>query len=386
MAGPILRTEDDDHGARRSPVRLTVLDAEQAPKRHMREPPRHPLGWFAPLRSREVRRDRPTTFSFMGQELVAFRGSNGQVAILDATCPHFGAHLGRGGEIVGDSIRCPFHKLEFDGTGRCSGAASHYDPSKVGHIKTRAWASRERFGMIFVWHGPNPSAPAWEMPLDALSWEGWTDPITNDGIPMPRVQPLWVAENIADVAHLRTVHCWDLLDVVVPPQEHQDGYYRIVVDVVWRLGARAKSPRVQALGRLVNSAFRLEAKILNPGVIVAEATLTEEQGGMQVRNVVLVNPVGERDAHLRILVSVKRQFDASWIRGGQRLFGLCPEDLIAQVMLAIGTDDFRSDAIIWSHRRHLDAPRPLKGDGPLVDFRRWSTRFWPETHAADAHP
>jgi hypothetical protein len=52
-------------------------------------------------------------------------------------------------------------------------------------------------------------------------------------------------------------------------------------------------------------------------------------------------------------------------------------------MLAIGTEDFRSDAVIWRHRRHLDAPIPLRGDGPLVDFRRWSTRFWPATHAAD---
>jgi hypothetical protein len=51
------------------------------------------------------------------------------------------------------------------------------------------------------------------------------------------------------------------------------------------------------------------------------------------------------------------------------------------VLVEIGTEDFRSDAEIWSHRRHLEAPRPLEGDGPLVDFRRWSTRFWPDAHA-----
>jgi len=349
----------------------------------MRKPPRHPLGWFAPLRSRDVTSDRPTPFSFMSHELVAFRDAAGTVRVLDAICPHFGAHLGHG-EVVGGNVRCPFHKLDFDGAGRCAGAAAHYDPAKVGHLRTRAWACRERFGMIFVWNGPDPATPAWEMPLDALDWEGWTSPVTNEGIPMPGVQPMWVAENIADVAHLRTVHCWDLREVVEPPREHRDGCYRVVVDVTWRLGAMSRISRFRALGRYVNSPFRLEAKILNPGIVVAEATLTEAQGGLQVRNVVLVTPVGERDAHLRILVSVRRRLDGAWVRGVERLAGLRPEDLLARVMVEIGTDDFRSDAEIWRHREHLDAPMLLKGDGPLVDFRRWSTRFWPDDHAPDA--
>jgi nitrite reductase/ring-hydroxylating ferredoxin subunit len=360
-------------------VRLGVRGSGAA-LRHMREPPRHPHGWFAPLRSGEVAGDRPTPFSFMGHELVAFRGASGAVRVLDATCPHFGAHLGHG-EVAGGCVRCPFHKLAFDGAGRCTGAAAHYDQARVGHLRTRAWASAERFGMIFVWHGPDPARPAWKMPLDALDWEGWTAPITNDGIVMPRVQPMWVAENIADIAHLRTVHCWDLVRVVETPREHDDGCYRIVVDVVWRLGAMSRSPRARALGRWVNSPFRLEAKILDPGVVVAEATLTEAQGSHKVRNVVLVRPVGERDAHLRILVSVRRRIEGAWVRGAERLTGFCPERLLARVLVEIGTEDFRSDAEIWSHRRHLEAPRPLEGDGPLVDFRRWSTRFWPDAHA-----
>jgi nitrite reductase/ring-hydroxylating ferredoxin subunit len=312
---------------------------------------------------------------------VAFRDARGEVGVLDAVCPHFGAHLGHGGDVVDGCIRCPFHKLSFDRGGACTGAPAHYGQAPRGHLRARPWASRERFGIVFVWHGPDPARPAWDLPLDALDWEGWTSPVTNDGIPMPRVHPLWVAENIADIAHLRTVHCWDLLEVTEPPGEHHDGSYRVVVDVVWRLGARAHDARVQRLGRWVNSRFRLEARILNPGVVVAEATLTEEQGSLQVRNVVLVSPVGERDAHLRILVSVRRRLGGAWVRGAERLLGRCPEDLLARVLLAIGTDDFRSDAVIWGHRRHLDTPIPLRGDGPLVDFRRWSTRFWGDAHA-----
>ncbi len=34
--------------------------------------------------------------------------------------------------------------------------------------------------------------------------------------------------------------------------------------------------------------------------------------------------------------------------------------------------------MIWSHRTHLERPRPLKEDGPIVAYRKWSERFWPE--------
>ena len=39
--------------------------------------------------------------------------------MLDAFCPHMGAHLGFGGEVVGNSIKCPFHGWSFDREGKC---------------------------------------------------------------------------------------------------------------------------------------------------------------------------------------------------------------------------------------------------------------------------
>ena len=35
--------------------------------------------------------------------------------MLDAYCPHLGAHLAEGGRVQGESVRCPFHAWEFDG-------------------------------------------------------------------------------------------------------------------------------------------------------------------------------------------------------------------------------------------------------------------------------
>lgn len=196
----------------------------------------------------------------MGRSLVAFRDAAGTVRVLDAVCPHFGAHLGHGGEVHDGCIRCPCHKLDFDGDGRCVGAAAHDDPARVRHLRAGVWASVERDGLVWVWHGRDPSVPERPIALDALDWEGWTDPITNDGLCVAKLSPPWLAENIADLAHLRTVHCRDLDRVVTPPGVAPDGTFHVAVDVRWRLGARSRAPRVQRLGTLVNSSFHLDVR------------------------------------------------------------------------------------------------------------------------------
>ena len=70
-----------------------------ATKRYMRPPPQYAHDWFSPLRSIDVVAGQITKFTFMGNELVAFRDAGGKVVVLDAHCPHFGAHRGVGGRI-----------------------------------------------------------------------------------------------------------------------------------------------------------------------------------------------------------------------------------------------------------------------------------------------
>jgi hypothetical protein len=65
----------------------------------------------------------------------------------------------------------------------------------------------------------------------------------------------------------------------------------------------------------------------------------------------------------------------------RRLTGVGLPELLAPVFLAVGTADFDGDAMIWSNRTHLERPRPLKEDGPIVLYRRWTERFWPDDHA-----
>ena len=49
-----------------------------------------------------------------------FRDDNGVPHVLDAYCPHLGADLGAGGQVVGECLQCPFHGWEFRGSdGQC---------------------------------------------------------------------------------------------------------------------------------------------------------------------------------------------------------------------------------------------------------------------------
>ena len=40
-----------------------------------------------------------------------------EVGVVHAFCPHMGAHLGMGGVVVGNSLRCPFHGWSFNASG-----------------------------------------------------------------------------------------------------------------------------------------------------------------------------------------------------------------------------------------------------------------------------
>jgi phenylpropionate dioxygenase-like ring-hydroxylating dioxygenase large terminal subunit len=78
-----------------------------------------PFGWYGVAFSEELPAGEVKILRYVGQELVAFRSESGQARVVDAHCPHLGAHLGHGGEVVGENIRCPFHHWEFDGEGVC---------------------------------------------------------------------------------------------------------------------------------------------------------------------------------------------------------------------------------------------------------------------------
>ena len=67
-----------------------------------------------------AKKRNPNSFNFLGEHFVVFRTEKGVASVLDAYCPHLGAHLGIGSRVIGDCVECPFHGWQFRGEdGQC---------------------------------------------------------------------------------------------------------------------------------------------------------------------------------------------------------------------------------------------------------------------------
>src|SRR3954452_23419705 len=61
----------------------------------------------------------PLRVKMLGEQLIAFRATDGRVGLMDAYCPHRGAPMffGRNEE---DGLRCVYHGWKFDVDGNCT--------------------------------------------------------------------------------------------------------------------------------------------------------------------------------------------------------------------------------------------------------------------------
>src|SRR5262245_8973925 len=101
----------------------------------------YPHGWFQVAYSDQLAPGAVLPLSVLCQYRVLFRTERGQAHVLDAHCPHLGAHLGHGGKVAGEQIECPFHHWRMDGSGRC--AAIPYGDKIPPSAAIRAWTLHE---------------------------------------------------------------------------------------------------------------------------------------------------------------------------------------------------------------------------------------------------
>ena len=136
--------------------------------------PRTPMGdvmrryWMPTLLSWELPDPDcpPIRVRLLGEDLVAFRDTNGEVGILDNFCPHRRASLffGRNEE---SGLRCVYHGWKFDVNGDCVDMPSEPAESNFkDKVKITAYATAEFGGMVWVYMGPRDLQP----PLPQMEW------------------------------------------------------------------------------------------------------------------------------------------------------------------------------------------------------------------------
>src|SRR5205823_1048394 len=117
--------------------------------------------WLLAIRSDELPGPDcpPLRVRLLGESLIAFRTTSGEVGLIQNSCPHRGASLffGRNEE---EGLRCVYHGWKFDCTGQCVDMPSEPAESNFKtKIKAAAYPAVERNGVIWTYMGPREVPP-----------------------------------------------------------------------------------------------------------------------------------------------------------------------------------------------------------------------------------
>lgn len=340
----------------------TVITAPTAaPSAHNRSAlPPHPAGWYCLMSSTALSRGGVVGTTFVGREAVVFRTHSGAVAAMDAHCPHMGAHMGHGGTVEGESLRCPFHGFRFDLTGEC--VATPYGTLPSPKCIVPSWPVHEANGFIFAYYHPRGDAPTWTIP--DLDRDGHTPLATRSW--MLNSHPQEISENSADIGHFAEVHGYQGFETVEPMEA--DGPH---------LHARYAFVRPATLFRSKGGSMRIEIDVDLYGLGYSVVHTRLDRYGMMTRQFVLPTPHGDSTLELRIGLTACAAERTSSLHP---LLMLLPRSITSRLFARAAfqgyTQDISDDFRVWNHKRYVETPLLARGDGPIMKYRRWAQQFY----------
>ena len=115
--------------------------------------------WYVALWSQDLAPEQMVARKFLNEPIVLFRDAEGKASAIADACAHRFSPLSMGTIVKGGNVRCPYHALEFDGTGKCV-----HNPHGSGRIppalKVRSYPVHEKHSMIWIWMGEQEADPA----------------------------------------------------------------------------------------------------------------------------------------------------------------------------------------------------------------------------------
>tara|TARA_R110000868_G_scaffold110125_2_gene298672 strand:+ start:2591 stop:3574 length:984 start_codon:yes stop_codon:yes gene_type:complete len=313
-----------------------------------------PFGWYGVSYSSELEIGDVRDLHYFGRDLVLFRNEEGEAGLLDAYCPHLGAHLGKGGKVEGDSIRCPFHAWQFRPDGFCSKIpyAKAFPPRAKREPLTQAYPVVESSGVIWTWYHPDNVEPLFEV----IDYPEFTDPAWAK--PTRREwrfasNPQEIAENGVDVAHFAYVHA---MDAVPEGETSYDGVKR-------RSIARGHRT-VPVDGEMKQMPYSVETVQNGAG-----QKYTKLKGLVDLSLLVIATPIEGDDVELRFC------FTHPAVESGSM------QEMAVKMAIehTCGQQGVEGDIPIWESKIHLAQPYLCDGDGPILRFRKYFEQFYAAT-------
>ena len=264
---------------------------------------------------------------------MLWRDGRGTPHLFDAHCPHQGAHLGHGGVVVGDLLKCPFHGWRLGADGACQAVPGAARVPQ--HVPLRAWRLIEQDGALLAWHGPDgrPPSPA-PPPLRELR-EGW--PVLDERRWEIASHVQEMLENLVDAAHFPGLH----LTPGVPRTQFRAHGERATVTSQFHFDT-LDGPVETTLESAGHGPGHWELRFTAPVPLLVLTTAT---------------PIDDRMVEFRLL------FASPPGAAGAREFA---DSVIHEV---------EADRVVWEHKVYRPDPPLSEADGPIRAFREWFAQF-----------
>jgi phenylpropionate dioxygenase-like ring-hydroxylating dioxygenase large terminal subunit len=156
--------------------------------------------WYVAAWDHEVGRHL-TRRILLDEPVLLYRRDDGKAVALEDRCCHRQAPLSMG-KLIGNIVKCPYHGLEFDPSGKCVKVPSQdVVPSSA---KVRAYPLVERNHWLWIWMGD----PAKADPALIEDFHFMDDPAWRFGGNYLHVESnyLLLVENLLDTTHLPFLH------------------------------------------------------------------------------------------------------------------------------------------------------------------------------------
>ena len=157
--------------------------------------------WYVAAWDHELIDGKLMARTLLEEPVLLYKGDSGRAVALDNRCCHRGAKLSNG-RLEGDCVRCMYHGLKFDATGRCVQIPGQdVIPDKMG---VRSFPVVERDHLVWIWLGdPTKADPALIIDLPYLRDTAWSG---QPGYMHYAADYRLIVDNLSDFAHLAFVH------------------------------------------------------------------------------------------------------------------------------------------------------------------------------------
>jgi 3-ketosteroid 9alpha-monooxygenase subunit A len=344
-----------------TPTRVTPTRRRSLPRRFPAKG--IPRGWYQIGWSSDFEPGNPTPLNYFQCHLVAYRsagtsGQPGPVRVLDAYCRHMGAHLGFGGQVEGDCIRCPYHGWLYDSDG-ANIEVPYSDEGRTG-ARLSSWPTAEVDGLVLVWFDPEAQPPSVDPPRSLAR-----SPHPHYGLeqsvhlwPGLKMTPQVVADNVCDAAHFTYVHRSNELPTLM---EYRDngGWFHSNYEIEFGGGVEETfaTPDGPVLGAIRTEAFGL-------------GLMWNRMSGIDdVISSLGVTPIDETTADVRLSV---------WVPTVRPNGEPLPERIRA-AWVKQQRSQTEADLLIWENQTYVDRPPFLKSEADAMKaFRAYSARWYAE--------